>query len=369
MADITIWYHDPAEVAPESSWTGIAPTLKSAIRRDITTCNEPEVLKLFEYARPDAVVTVDSKPVVSIEQTMMNPSGHNIPQRFSCIMKAAEHGVPGILYYPEASRRTLSDPNLRYLNIRVPLAQFRLMEVLGSLSLSLFWPTGPNKLPRTDQQAQSNLAEVVELLVKRVEGRLSLQDLAKEDPIAQALGEMDRVIRTYGVSRGYRPNPTVRALKPTGFEHTQRTGALPIDPPLVVELSRTDRMLSGVFGRTSPALKDEFLEAIQARQNTLTLRATANHSHKDSEHPWPGYLTLLDMLYAREGGGLSALERSHNLVYRLPIPIDTFVKHLGSLPTPTRIVYSVADLVILDGGVVLGRLHRRCSKQPQIWRV
>src|SRR5262245_62016261 len=109
----TVWYHDPAEVDPQTSWTGLVPHLSGATYADITACSIPAVTDLFGYARPDAVIEVDGQPVLSIEQTMMNPSGHNLPQRFSCLLKAAEHGVAGVLYHPEYARRTYSDPNPR----------------------------------------------------------------------------------------------------------------------------------------------------------------------------------------------------------------------------------------------------------------
>jgi hypothetical protein len=368
VSNVTIWYHDPAEVSIDSSWTGLAARLRGAARRDITSCQEPSVLKLFEYARPDAVVTVGVEPVVSIEQTMMNPSGHNIPQRFSCIAKAAELGIPGILYYPEASRRTYSDPNVRYLNVRVPLAQFRLMEIFDSLSLSVFWPTGDNKLPRTDQEAQRNLASVVDVIVGRAGAPLSASSLATETSIAEAMAEMDRVIRRYGVSRGYRPNPSVRALKPSGFAQTQRGASLPIDPPLVVELAKTDVFLSALLSGTSVGVDDPRLTQFRTRQLTLALRATANHNGTDSEHPWPGYLTLIDTLYAKEAGGKSRSNRTHNLVYKLPVPVDRFLSRLTNPPTATSIVDTVSDLVVLSDGIILGQCQRANPRSALLCR-
>ncbi|MEI7631490.1 MAG: hypothetical protein WCJ73_10190, partial [Actinomycetes bacterium] len=66
---VTVWFHDPTEVDPDSSWTGLVPALTDADYRDIKKCTIPAVTELFEYARPDAVVDVDGQPVVSIEQT------------------------------------------------------------------------------------------------------------------------------------------------------------------------------------------------------------------------------------------------------------------------------------------------------------
>src|SRR5436190_19475677 len=107
--DLVVWFHDPSEVDPRTSWTGLCPALAGARRADIRSCRVNRVTDLFLYARPDAVVSIYDVPLVSIEQTKMNPSGHNIPQRFSCVVRAAELGIPSILYYPKSSRRTFSD--------------------------------------------------------------------------------------------------------------------------------------------------------------------------------------------------------------------------------------------------------------------
>ena len=166
MPNIVVYYHDPIEVDPRTGWTGLCPDLLNAKRIDISEVVDQRVTQLFEYARPDAVITVDGQPVVSIEQTQMNPSGHNIPQRFSFHVRAAELRVPSILYYPEYARRVFSDPNVRYLNIRVPLAQIRLSSIYRIPALTVFWPTDPNtKLPDTRQRAHRELADVVNLLI------------------------------------------------------------------------------------------------------------------------------------------------------------------------------------------------------------
>src|SRR5258706_514371 len=93
MSEITVYYHDLVEVDPTTSWTGLSAHLSNASLVDIKTVNDSKVNDLFDYARPDAVITVDGEPLVSIEQTQMNPSGHNIPQRFSFQVRAAEFQV------------------------------------------------------------------------------------------------------------------------------------------------------------------------------------------------------------------------------------------------------------------------------------
>jgi len=213
VSPITVYYHDYAEVDPSLSWTGLCEPLNQANYADILRCSVPAVQQLFDYARPDVVIALNGKPVLSLEQTRMNPSGHNIPQRFSSSVRAAELGVPSILYYPEYARRTLSDLNVRYLNIRVPLAQFRMTATYQVPSLSIFWPTDRDtNLPVAGQAAQGQMAAVAAELILNAGRRQLLVGLPT---VVQALGDMrESVLRNSG---SYRTNRSVRALLPQGF--------------------------------------------------------------------------------------------------------------------------------------------------------
>lgn len=127
---IELWYHDEAEVDARHSWLANSDFLiKNARTKSYENCSYSKVLALTEYARPDFILTIDGEPLLSSEITKMNPSGHNLPQRLSCLVRAAELGIPSLYYYPEYSRRTVSDPNPRFLNVRVPLSQLRLSEI------------------------------------------------------------------------------------------------------------------------------------------------------------------------------------------------------------------------------------------------
>lgn len=355
MPSVVIYHHDPVEVDPATSWTGLCPPLVDADLRDISAATDERVTQLFDYARPDAVITVDGSPVVSIEQTQMNPSGHNIPQRFSCLVRASELGVPSILYYPEYSRRTFSDPNVRYLNIRVPLAQIRLSRLFDTPSLSMFWPTNDDTLlPDTAPGVHRKIATVVDSLVSNAGDAANLLRLR---PVQDALADMDRVISTH--QRKYRQNASVRGLMPQGFPSATTEEGFVVDPPNGAALNTTVHLLDSLSGERAtgwPRIETHLRE----RHLTLVYTGTANGDRTDSEHPWPGYLTLLDILYARVDGGRASTDRAHNLVYRLPVDIETFLLRANrpDAPTPTYIVDTFADLVLLDGGVVPGRPMR-----------
>lgn len=355
MSKTVIYYHDPVEVDNRTSWTGLCNTLDNATLVDIRTCTEPKVIPLFTYARPDAVISIDGEPVVSIEQTQMNPSGHNIPQRFSFHVRAAELGVSSILYYPEYSRRRFSDPNVRYVQIRVPLSQQRLSEISGVPALSVFWPTDPSSLlPATGQHVHKHMAEVVNCLIENA----GSNNILNFSTIKSVFAEMDRVIDER--SGNYGTNPSVRSILPDGFSSSRTKQGIAIDPPKTVHIQQTIDFIKSI----EPHLKSSSWKAIRdrliQREHTFVFTGTANKSRTDSEHPWPGYLTLLDVLYLRDPDGFSPTHRSMNLVYQLPVRVNRYIPRLRAVPQPTatHIVDIFADLIILDGGIIAGRPTR-----------
>lgn len=356
MSQVAVYYHDPAEVNPATSWTGLCMPLKGAKMIDIRGHTDPRVTTLFAYARPDAVITLDDEPIVSIEQTMMNPSGHNIPQRFSFHLCAAELGVPSILYYPEYSRRTFSDKNARYLQVRVPLAQQRLSRIYNVPAISVFWPTNPTTLfPANARSTHQGMADVVGALILNAGNRSNLLSLPE---IKRSLAEMDRVVAKY--AGRYRKNPSVRMLLPDGFPGSRTKSGIFIDPPRTNVLHRTPDFLRTVASMTPSPAWSSIEAKLKKRDLTMVFTGTANQDRTDSEHPWPGYLTLLDALYARKSGGLLRTDRDVNLIYRLPVNLSNFISRLNQQapPTPAYIADTFSDLIFLNGGVVAGRTMR-----------
>jgi hypothetical protein len=348
---LTVWYHDPAEVDPRSSWTGLTPALAAAAYEDITECDEQQVTELFAYARPDAVIDNDGLPVVSIEQTMMNPIGHNLPQRFSCLLRAVEVDVASVLYHPRSSRRTFSDPNVRYTNPRVALAQRHMRTLFpdSSPSVSLYWPLDSTLLPDRSQGAQQNLADLVQELCETSGSDADLWGLGT---VGRALAEMEDVIDQYGTR--IRPNGSYRRFFPEGLPHAQTSAGHSVDPPGKATLDDTRAVLD-VLGRRfrfTPS-GERAVAALMSREISLVFTATANRGRTDSEHPWPAYFALLDVLYARTGPSVG--DRRMNMIYVLPISTATWLRRLDGRPAMMRIVDAIADVVVLTDGVVRGQ--------------
>lgn len=361
MSNIKIYFHDPVEVDPSTSWTGLSRILMEADRCNIANCELPKIKALFLYARPDAVITVDDEPVLSIEQTMMNPSGHNIPQRFSFHVKAAELGVPSILYYPEYSKRTFSDPNLRYAQIRVPLAQKRLTRIYNIPALSIFWPTDPNtNLPELNRNAHMEMAEVVTEIVENYNDKDRLLELPS---VVKALRKMDWVISKYSKTYASRnKNTSVRDYFPNGLDSAAVTSELSIDPPITAQLIDTNLIVQQISELHNYYTElEKVVDFLSRRKYSFVFVGTANAGKTDSEHPWPGYLSLLDVLYVREDLGRFPTQRKFNLIFRLPVSVRTYLSRIQATrqPTATHIVDSFADLIILNGGIIPGNTIRQ----------
>lgn len=366
MPLIELWYHDENEVDERHSWLRNSPSLiTNTTRKSYDNCSYSKVLALVEYARPDFILTVDGEPLISVEVTEMNPSGHNLPQRFSCLLRAAEMGVPSLFYYPEYSRRSTSDSNPRFLNVRTPLAQLRLSELFGVPSLSMFWPTDVATLmPTSSITEHAPLARFIEhtldIYVNRHE-KLSFND-----------GMVSRIVDT--MKEKSRPNPTshydinlsFRTVYPDGDPFTRRVlGDTAIDPPLSSSVVNTEELLTqkySQYGKRFSSLRNQKkVKLVLSRENTFVYKGTANKQKTGPEHPFPGYLSLLDILYLRQNAGQTTRDRKMNLAFCLPISVASYIENAINRPTGLNILMEFSDLIILNDAIVLGGWMRNVA--------
>lgn len=366
MPKIEMWYHDANEVDACHSWLKNSPRLISCTKRiSYDNCSYAKVLALVEYARPDFILTVDGEPLLSVEITQMNPSGHNMPQRFSCLLRAAEMGVPSIFYCPKYARRSTSDPKERYINVRMPLAQLRLSEIYEVPSLTMFWPTDSTTLlPTSDLAKHRDLAKLVEYTL----------DIYLTTKVKLPLSDPN-VIRIQNEMRGasiprnkhdYQLNLSFRTLFPGGDAFTKRIiGTMAIDPPTSCTVQKTAELLNVAyrnFGKRFSAVQSQKKsKMLLSRENTLVYRGTANKQKTGPEHPFPGYLTLLDILYLRTAHGQTPRDRIMNLAFLLPITLDAFRENAINRPTGLNILMEFSDFIILQDAIVLGGWMRNIA--------
>lgn len=366
MPKIEMWYHDANEVDARHSWLKNSPYLISHTNRiSYDSCSYAKVLALVEYARPDFILTVDGEPLLSAEITQMNPSGHNMPQRFSCLLRAAEMGVPSIFYCPRSARRSTSDPKERYINVRMPLAQLRLSEIYEVPSLTMFWPTDSTTLLPTSNLAEhKDFAKFVEYTLKTYLAKnvkLQLSD-PKVIGIQTAMQRASIPRNMYD----YQLNSSFRTLFPDGDSFTKRVvGAMAIDPPASCTVRKTADLLHETykdFGKRFLTVRNQKKsKMLLSRENTLVYRGTANKQKTGPEHPFPGYLTLLDILYLRTAHGQTSRDRIMNLAFLLPITLDAFRENAINRPTGLNILMEFSDFIVLQDAVVLGGWMRNIA--------
>ena len=139
--------------------------------------------------------------------------------------------------------------------------------------------------------------------------------------------EMARVVKEYGGR--YRKNSSLRAILPNGFGPCETTG-LTVDPPGAAQVVLTRDFLATMTGTPGPDAEQKLKQHLRQRELTMIFTGTANAARNDSEHPWPGYLTLLDILYLRESGPHLRNELATSSIAYLEYPANS------SFPGPTR---------------------------------
>lgn len=366
MPKIEIWYHDANEVDERHSWLKNSPNLiRCTTRISYDNCSYSKVLALVEYARPDFILTVDGEPLLSAEVTKMNPSGHNMPQRFSCLLRAAEMGVPSLFYCPRHARRSTSDPNERYINVRMPLAQLRLGELYRTPSLTMFWPTdGATLLPTSDLAQHHDLARFVEYTLETY-----LSTGKKLQPSDREVIRVQDTMRSASIPlnrHDYRTNRSFRSVFPRGDTFTMGiVKTMAIDPPTSCTVHRTAELLDTAYralGKRFGAVeKQQKSKMLLSRENTLVYRGTANKQKTGPEHPFPGYLTLIDILYLRTPYGQTSRDRIMNLAFRLPIRLHAFQENALNRPTGLNILMEFSDFILLEDAIVLGGWMRNIA--------
>jgi hypothetical protein len=185
----------------------------------------------------------------------------------------------------------------------------------------------------------------------------------------------DTISRYKGSS--YKRNKTTRQFFPNGFPQTyagEHNGkSVYIDPPGGAIMYETSTLISILENDYSVLPEWESAKRLLSRRKySLVYKGTLSSRGLDSEHPYPGHLTMLDVLYCREKGGRSHSDREINVVYALPAKIDSFVEriensinNLDKKPTATYIVDTFADILLLDGGAVMGKTNRVSGGSPQ----
>ena len=199
MSDFTILYDEPQE----AEWfRNLNTKLADAEEESITNArNWPEMQGVLAYDRPDIVLLDGGTPILTVEETVEVPSGHNVGQRFARIAASAEAGVPSFYFGPYAARKhggITAGP--RYINGRLFLALDALVRATSSAVTTINWPVDADFEVRRGQEkdgdARAYLATFLSLYDTQPElGRLN-EGLLQSDIHLRMVAERERFVQT-----------------------------------------------------------------------------------------------------------------------------------------------------------------------------
>jgi len=164
MGNLRFLYDEPQEAA----WfRNLDPRLSNIPMARIGDTNESsKVSRVLSYDRPDIVLIDGEQPILSIEETIEVPSGHNVGQRFARLAAASEASVPALYFGPYVAKKhggKTAGP--RYVNLRLFKALDRMIEITGGAVITLNWPVDENFEIRRDPQKDKYVREFMKLFL------------------------------------------------------------------------------------------------------------------------------------------------------------------------------------------------------------
>ena len=115
---------------------------------------------VLAYDRPDIVLLDHNEPILSVEQTVEVPSGHNVGQRFARIAASAELCVPFLYFCPYVAKKHGGETaGPRYMNARLFKALEVVERVTGSAITTINWLVDENFEVRRDSEKDSDVRD------------------------------------------------------------------------------------------------------------------------------------------------------------------------------------------------------------------
>lgn len=122
--------------------------------------------ELIKYDRPDIILTHHEEPVLVLEKTTEVPTGHNVGQRFARLVRAVEHGILTLYYFPYDARKHGKYTSMCNLNIRLIQACLKIESIHKTPLLTINWLTDNSGELITDGTEDRRVAEIVEDFIK-----------------------------------------------------------------------------------------------------------------------------------------------------------------------------------------------------------
>jgi len=278
------------------------------------------VERLLDYDRPDIVVTVDGEPVLVVEKSGEVPSGHNMGQRFGRMVRAAEEGVPSIMFFPYLAMKHGTHAGLCYANARYFTAMWEVTRIHEAPLWSVNWPCDDDGELVNDGSEDELLGR---FLAEFIDNDFAVDGLDTADEI--------RAEMQWGYDRSVDVNPKYESLPPSA------------------KIRDTDVLVGEWEDERGPVeLPPEFGD----REETLVYRVGMSPENCRREDPYAGMQFVYDYGWCRTGPDPSDKER--NLVIDVPkVTRETWVQKNPNDPArKSSQWYATAEAFALKDGIV-----------------
>jgi hypothetical protein len=275
---------------------------------------------LLDYDRPDIIMAVDEEPVLVVEKSSEVPSGHNMGQRFGRMVRAAEHDVPSIMFFPYLAMKHGTHAGLCYANARYFKAMWEVSRIHDTPFWGINWPCDDDGELINDGSEDELLAQFITEFIDngyRVDGL----DVAEE-----IKDEMK-----WGYDRSVDVHPKYESL------------------PRSVKIRDTEEVVDEWREeRGEVELPDEFFD----REETLVYKVGMSPENCRREDPYAGMQFVYDYGWCRDGPDPS--DKHRNLVINVPkVTRETWVTKNPNDPSrKSSQWYATAEAFALKDGVI-----------------
>ncbi|POG56764.1 hypothetical protein [Haloferax marisrubri] len=276
--------------------------------------------ELLAYDRPDIIVAVDEEPVLVVEKSGEVPSGHNMGQRFGRMVRAAEHDVPSIMFFPYLAMKHGTHAGLCYANARYFTAMWEVSRIHDAPFWSVNWPCDDDGELVNDGTEDELLSRFVTEFIDNgfeVEGMSVAEEVKSE--------------MQWGYDRSVDGHPKYESL------------------PRSVKIRDTEAVVAEWEDeRGSVDLPEKFFD----RDETLVYKVGMSPENCRREDPYAGMQFVYDYGWCREGPDPS--EKHRNLVINVPkVTRETWTEKNPNDPSrKSSQWYATAEAFALKDGVI-----------------
>lgn len=276
--------------------------------------------RLLDYDRPDIILTDGAEPVLVIEKSSEVPSGHNMGQRFGRMVRAAEHDVPSVMFFPYLAMKHGTHAGKCYANARYFKAMWAVSEIHGAPFWSINWPCDDDAELVTGESKDELISKFI---TEFIDNDCSVEGLDVADEIRDEM--------QWGYDRSVDVNPRYESL------------------PRSAKIRDTDALVSEWEDEHgSVELPAEFLD----REETLVYKCNMSPEKCRREDPYVGMQFVYDYGWCRDGP--DPADKHRNLVINVPrVSEETWLDKNPNDPSrKSALWYATANAISLKDGVL-----------------